>query len=120
MASLEVLVSMDTPDGKAEARKVGTGEWLIGYPNGDDRFHGSKAEVTKLMRERIAADYTNETTMPVYVQPPNNPDHRKYVCDVPKDSRRIDVLAAIGVKIEQVVDAKRIGGKNPRWSVVAT
>jgi hypothetical protein len=50
-------VSLDTPDGKAEACRVGPQEWEIGYPYGDDRFYGTKTEVTALMRRTIAADY---------------------------------------------------------------
>jgi len=50
-------VTLDTPDGKAEARRVGPSEWEIGYPTGDDRFFGTQAEVIALMRRRIAADY---------------------------------------------------------------
>lgn len=51
------LVTLDTPDGKAEARRVSPGEWEIGYPTGDDRFFGTRAEVGAVMRRRIAADY---------------------------------------------------------------
>jgi hypothetical protein len=50
-------VTLDTPDGAAVATRVAPGEWLIGYSTGDERFHGTKAEVRAQMRKRIAADY---------------------------------------------------------------
>lgn len=50
-------VTLETPDGAAIATRVGQGEWLIGFPTGDDRFFGTKGEVRSQMRRRIAADY---------------------------------------------------------------
>lgn len=58
--SVDVVI-LDTPDGKAEARRVAPGEWEIGYPTGDDRFFGTRAEVTFVMRRRITADYSAAT-----------------------------------------------------------
>lgn len=52
-----IVVTLDTPDGQAEARRVGPGEWQIGYPTGDDTFFGTKPEVIARMRRRIAAEY---------------------------------------------------------------
>lgn len=50
-------VALNTPDGDAVATRVASGEWLVGYPTGDERFFGTRAEVAAVMRRRIAADY---------------------------------------------------------------
>ena len=47
-------VTLPTPDGDAQATKEAQGEpWEIGYPWADDRFYGTKAEVTARMKRRI-------------------------------------------------------------------
>lgn len=58
------------------------------------------------------------TNLPVYTQPPNQPDRQEHVCDVSAVDGERDVISAIGVPADRVVGAKRIGGRNPRWSVV--
>lgn len=54
-------VVIATSQGDAEAVREGAGSvWEIGYPWGDDRFYGSRAEVTSRMRNRIAEEEAAE------------------------------------------------------------
>lgn len=50
-------IVVPTSEGDAEAVREGSETaWEIGYPWGDDRFHGSRVEVRARMRARIAEE----------------------------------------------------------------
>ncbi len=55
MERTEMIETMETEHGLAEARKDrGDDFWFIGYPWGDDRFAGSRAELRREMKRVIA------------------------------------------------------------------
>ncbi len=59
MSDASQNVTLNTSLGEAvavrgEMATTGQREWNIAYPWGDDRFYGTKGEVTKRMRANIA------------------------------------------------------------------
>lgn len=60
--------------------------------------------------------------LPVYVQPPNQPELGTRVCYAPEDAGKRDVIKAVvdtGIAADRIVDAKLMKGEHPRWRVVA-
>jgi hypothetical protein len=56
-------ITLPTPHGEAEAiRDHNTGFWQIGYPWGDDRFHGTRTQVTARMLRTILKHQQQESS----------------------------------------------------------